>query len=592
MMAYLNNLKVGQKVYGIVGLCLLGLIGVSAFSVIQLNKIGREIAAVAEQDIPLTEILTKITLHQLEQSISFERALRFGETMANNARSAEQFKLASGAFKDLAVKVDRELKQGEELAKTAVEQAHSAKEAEAFKHVLDKILSIEKTHGTFDEHALEAFGLLTQGHIHEAIEKETAIELELTSLNHELEALLIKIEQFTAEATLAIEQHEQTTLYMTIVVTLAVLLLAIVLSWVMVRKVIGLPLRELVTVLNALASGDTDVTTPVHAEDEIGAVAKALGIFREKMIESKALEAKVAEREKHAAEEQKRVEEEKVESRLKMADDLESGVKHVVVAISGAAAEMQATAQTMAAAAGQASGQSTAVAGATEQASANVQTVAAASEELSSSIVEISRQVTSARSVAENAQQTSRNAVTTIHDLAASAQRIGDVVRLINDVAEQTNLLALNATIEAARAGEAGKGFAVVANEVKNLASQTARATEEISDQITGMQTTTDNSVKAIEEIREVIEQLGDTATSIAAAVEQQSASTQEISRNAQEAAMGTQDVSSNITSVQAATEQTGAAADEVLSAASELSQQSEVLDRQIGSFVAEIRAG
>lgn len=353
----------------------------------------------------------------------------------------------------------------------------------------------------------------------------------------------------------------------------------------LVGRAISRPIVAMTDAMGSLAEGDLETVIPARGrKDEIGEMSIAVQVFKDNAVEKVRLEAEQATRDKNLAEE-------KHQAQLKLADDLENSVKSVIQTIAGAATEMQATAEGMTATAQQAGQQSTAVAGATERASENVQTVAAASEELSSSITEISRQVSGSREVTENAQATSKNATETIQKLADMAQKVGEVVSLITDIASQTNLLALNATIEAARAGEAGKGFAVVASEVKSLANQTAKATEDISAQITGMQTATEDSVKAIEDIRQVIDKLGETSTSIAAAVEEQSASTQEISRNAQQAADGTLEVSSNIGSVQTAVTETGAAAQEVLSAASELSQQSESLDQQMDKFLDSIRA-
>ena len=280
----------------------------------------------------------------------------------------------------------------------------------------------------------------------------------------------------------------------------------------------------------------------------------------------------------------------KVDNFATVADDFENTMKVVVQTVSSAATELQVTAQGMESTAHATSDQASAVAAASDDASSNVQTVASAAEELSASIAEISRQVATSTRIAGDAVSEVDGANQKIQGLAEAANKIGEVVALITDIADQTNLLALNATIEAARAGEAGKGFAVVASEVKNLATQTAKATEEISTHINGIQGATVEAVSAIKSIGGTINEINEIAAAIAAAVEEQGAATQEIARNVEQAAAGTNQVSANIGSVTEAASETGAAAGEVLSAASELSVQSEKLSGEMDSFVIEMR--
>jgi len=349
------------------------------------------------------------------------------------------------------------------------------------------------------------------------------------------------------------------------------------------RRVI-IPLRTIRDAMLRVAGGDLTAEAPfVERRDEIGALAGALGTFKQNAIEKARIEDEQRGRRAQAA-----VRQQAVEASIAA---FEGQMRAALDALGGAAGQMRDTSDGMSATSAQTNTQVKTAATASEEASTNVQTVAAASEELSASISEISRQVAHAATIAGRAVDETRRTDSTVQSLAETAGRIGEVVKLISDIAGQTNLLALNATIEAARAGDAGKGFAVVASEVKSLANQTAKATEEISAQIAAVQKVTGDAVDAIKGIGATIGEVSAVATSIAAAVEQQGAATQEITRNTQEAARRTRDVSESISGVSEGADATGAAARGVKTAADALGVQAERLHDQVGDFLAKIRA-
>ncbi len=361
------------------------------------------------------------------------------------------------------------------------------------------------------------------------------------------------------------------------------IIVGIAVSFYLVRDVLR-GIASIVAPMQALGEGDLTAQVPHRGEKtEIGLMADSLQVFKEALIAKKAADEAAARDAEAKIERGRRVD--------NITREFEAMIGEIVNTVSSASTQLEASAGTLTATAERSRELTTVVAAASEEASTNVQSVASATEEMASSVNEISRQVQESARMASGAVNEARKTNDRVSELSKAASRIGDVVELINTIAGQTNLLALNATIEAARAGEAGRGFAVVASEVKALAEQTAKATGEIGQQISGIQAATQESVSAIREISGTIERLSEISSAIAAAVEEQGAATQEISRNVQQAAEGTLQVSSNITDVQRGASETGSASSQVLSAAQSLSGDSNRLKLEVGKFLSSVRA-
>ena len=560
-MAMLNNLSIRTKVmsaFGALGLIFLVFAG---FAIDRLGAINGLLVEVNTNWLPSVKVLG-----ELKYLISRHRTL-----VARHVLSTEDADIRK-TDSDIAAVVDRNkavMAQYESLISSPEEKglyADFSRRWQDYGVLVEPILSHSRKNENDD--AVKLYRASREAY--QGLEK--AVDA-LVQLN-------IKGSDDTAAQSLSTYRTSQYVMFGAIGIV-AALLIGFAL---MMIKSISSPVTTMTAAMRRLAANDMTVAIPgVGRKDEIGQMAGAVQTFKDGMIEAERLRAEQQEGQQRQLERAQKIE--------ASVTGFEKMIGEIVHVVSSAATELQSTAQSMAATAEETAQQSTTVAAASEQATNNVQVVASATEELSASVREIGTQVTqSSRMIAEAVSRA--NATNEqVRGLAQASEKIGEVVQIISSIAGQTNLLALNATIEAARAGEAGRGFAVVASEVKALAEQTAKATDEITAQVKTIQDATQVSAQSIQGIAQTIGQVSETASTIASAVEEQGAATQEIARNVQQAAKGTQEVTSNISGVSHAASQTGAAASQVLASAGELSKNSETLRVQVEAFLREVRA-
>lgn len=539
MLQIFQNLSLKLKMLVFIAVSALILAGVITFANMQIAAIGIEIAEITEEDIPLTNMVTKVTVHQLEQAISVERTLAAGYALDSGHAKPGAMDKHIEKFEALSKKVNAEILEGEKLAEHAIEAAHTEEARTEFTHVLDVLKNIEKEHFSFEEHAHQLFAALRSGNLYEADRLAILVHEEEDKIDHEVEALLEELNAFTLQSAQAALQHEHSAEIVIWIAGGSGLALLLIVGY-GIGTITSKPLTAMLANVNELASGNTDITIDAKSKDEVGMLAHAMEKFRIQIIERKEL----AERQK----EMEREAEIKVrDTVLRMTDTITEKLNGTVTALHKNTAEMTSAVDTMEQINNEVMDENTAVAAAAEEATVNVQSVSSATEEMTTAIREVAEQSSQSASVAERAKSQSDEAQAQILGLNEAAQEIGQVIAMITDIADQTNLLALNATIEAARAGESGKGFAVVASEVKSLASQTAKATEQIGGQVQSIQSATSNAVSMIDAITNTIGEVSQVASAIASAVEEQGATTQEISRNIHEAATGTQSVTESI---------------------------------------------
>ena len=558
----LNNLSVKLKIYGVTGLLIGALVLTSAYGLSSMNSIGDELVAIAEEDIPLTKIVTEITVHQLEQAINFERALRYGEEIGKEPTAEKHYKESIQHFKKLSRQVDEEIIKGEKLAEEAMSLAHTNADYNEFKHIDEVLKKVEHEHKEYAQHAEAVFVLVEQHKMHDAFVAAEKIVKEEENIDHELKSLLIEIENFTEEAALNAEHHEQAAFRNLIIITTIASLLSIGLAFVVIR---GICSGMMLAVNSAaqIANGDLTQEVPQRGQDEIGHLLSALSTMRNK------LHTMITEM-NHASTELAATSEELAA----VTDESNRGIHKQQSEVQQAATAMNEMAATVHEVA--------------QNAQQTAESAHNADNEAHQGQAVVKETVDSIQSLANVID----NASTVIQQVGEDSDNIGSVLDVIKGIAEQTNLLALNAAIEAARAGEQGRGFAVVADEVRTLAQRTQESTSEIEDMISRLQSSSKNAVTAMAQgrsevsssveqagkagasltaITEIVDKINDMNTHIASAAEEQSSVAEELNRN--------------FTSISEVSDMNASAVNQISASSEELSRMATSLQQMVARF-------
>ena len=566
MNTLLARLSIKHKLYLLTCTLMLFLAICILVSIAQMEKIGKQIVAIAEQDIPLTNVVTQVTVGQLEQAINFERAVRYGVEMQDNATAASQFKVAVNKFNKYSKTVNKEIRHGKELALDAKNHAYNDAAYQEFDYVEKMLKQIDKEHKSFDEHVHEIFTLLQKGELHKALEKTEKVEHEEGKIDKELESLLFELEKFTEEAALTAEHDEKSAVKLLILIAIVAILVSGIMAFFIVRNLsTGVKLMvDNIDNVNAIAKGDLTKPITVNSKDEVGQLLGALETMRStlqpmiKEMKDNALQLASASAELTDVNEQT----------TQNLHAQQTEVEQVVTAVN----EMAATVQEV-----------------SRNAASTSETAQAANDTTSNGYRVVQQTINSISELASGVE----SAATVLHELEQHSESIGGVLDVIKGIAEQTNLLALNAAIEAARAGEQGRGFAVVADEVRTLASRTQESTTEIEEMIAKLQSGAHQAVETMENGREKAtdsveqaNQAGAALEEITGAVSSISDMNTQIASAAEEQAVVADEINKNITTISSLGEQNATGANRTTEAARALSQIADQQQAMVEYFV------